>query len=197
MKKRSINLVTILFIILLSIPLKLVSQESAISKNDQMRIGFGVGFGQTNIFGSGGDLASVALPIDFSNFSVVFRKENFRIEPSLGYFSYSSSSDNDEYSSSNFRIGSIFALASSRGSMNYYYGIDIGAVFGSTTDNSWTDFYIGAVTGGEYMFSDNFSLGGEIQLSYISIGQSGDNDSNRSESFISTKSMVILRWYVQ
>ncbi len=35
---------------------------------------------------------------------------------------------------------------------------------------SKTDFFIGPAIGGEYMFNKHFSLGGEINLNYISIG---------------------------
>ena len=91
------------------------------------------------------------------------------------------------------------AYANSKASMNYYYGIDIGAILSSqsssSTDRSKTDFYIGPAIGGEYMFSDNFSLGGEIQVNYIKLGNF-DEDSDASTSLVSTRGKIILRWYV-
>ncbi|MEN8193920.1 MAG: hypothetical protein ABFS12_13945 [Bacteroidota bacterium] len=196
MKNTSINLVTIIFIILLSIPFKLVSQEPKNFQNGQLRIGFGVGLGQANIFSGGDGLSTVTLPTDFTNIRVVFRKGNFRLEPHLGYFRFSSSSSNSESSFSNLRLGSILSFAYSKGSMNYYYGINIGAVFTSVSDESKTDIYFGPVLGGEYMFSENFSLGGEIFANYILMGMYSGNNSNKSQSSMSTKGMVVLRWYV-
>ena len=184
---------------------------SAKAQDDPVRIGFGVGFGQGFSFFGGEELSVITLPIDFADFSVIIRGKNFRFEPTLGYFSSSSSSTTSEYtsesSSSNVRLGTVLAYATAIASMNLYYGIDFGVIlssessestfpFGSESrDESKTDFFIGPVVGGEYMFSDNFSLGGEIQINYISIGNFND-DSNASTSAFSSRGKIILRWYV-
>ncbi|MFC2119566.1 outer membrane beta-barrel protein [Bacteroidota bacterium] len=180
------------------------------AQDDPVRIGFGVGFGQGFNFFGGEELSVITLPIDFADFSVVVRGKNFRFEPTLGYFSSSSSSSSSGYtyesSSSNLRLGTILAYATAISSMNLYYGIDIGVILSSekrestfpgstSTDRSKTDFYIGPAIGGEYMFSDNFSLGGEIQINYISIGNF-DDDSDASSSAVSSRGKIMLRWYV-
>jgi hypothetical protein len=190
---------------------------SAKAQDDPVRVGFGVGFGQGfSLIGS--DLSVLTLPIDFADFSVIIRGKNFRFEPTLGYFSVSSSSTSSssgtttDTKSSNVRLGTILAYANAKGSMNFYYGIDFGVIlssesressfpppsFSQSTDESKTDFFVGPVIGGEYMFSDNFSLGGEIQINYISIGQfDGDSQVDVSESAISSRGKIILRWYVK
>ena len=85
-----------------------------------------------------------------------------------------------EQTISNWRVGAVIAYATAIASMKLYYGINIGIILSSTSfemtgedseDNSKTDFFVGPAIGGEYMFSDNFSLGGEIQINYISVGQ--------------------------
>jgi len=185
------------------------------AQDDPVRIGFGVGFGQGFNFIGGSDLSALTLPIDFADFSVTIRGKSFRFEPTLGYFSYSSSVtySNPSYTSesdfSNVRLGAILAFAASKGSMNYYYGIDIGVILSSesssstapgstSTDESKTDFFVGPAIGGEYMFSENFSLGGEIQINYISIGQfNGDSQTDRSESAVSSRGKIVLRWYIK
>jgi hypothetical protein len=105
-------------------------------------------------------------------------------------------------------LGTVLAYVNTNESLNYYYGIDLGVILTSvsnessylgsteTSDLSKTDFYIGPAIGGEYMFSNNFSLGGEIQVNYISIGNFDDN-SDDSTSAISTRGKIILRWYVK
>jgi hypothetical protein len=184
---------------------------SAKAQDDPVRIGFGVGFGQGFSFFGGEELSVITLPIDFADFSVVVRGKNFRFEPTLGYFSSSSSSTSSGYTSesksSNLRLGTVLAYATSIVSMNLYYGIDIGVILSSesrestfpgstSTDRSKTDFFIGPAIGGEYMFSENFSLGGEIQINYISIGNF-DDDSDASSSAVSSRGKIILRWYVK
>jgi hypothetical protein len=188
---------------------------NAKAQDDPVRVGFGVGFGQGFNFIGGSDLSALTLPIDFADFSVIIRGKNFRFEPTLGYFSFSSSSTSSssgytsESSFSNVRLGAIVAYATSKGSMNFYYGIDIGVILSSqsssssapgsmSTDESKTDFFVGPAIGGEYMFSDNFSLGGEIQINYISIGEfDGDSQTDRSESAISSRGKIVLRWYLK
>ncbi len=91
--------------------------------------------------------------------------------------------------------------------MNFYYGIDIGVILSaySIESNSQyfesvsrdkTDFFIGPAIGGEYMFNDSFSLGAEIQINYISVGQYDDDSQDVSQSLISTRGLITLRWYV-
>ncbi len=184
------------------------------AQDDPVRIGFGVGFGQGLGFIGSEDFSVLSLPIDFTDFSVTIRSTNFRFEPTLGYFSISSSITSSssgytsEFKSSNFRLGTVLAYANAMESMNLYYGIDFGIILSSetressfpggseSTDESKTDFFIGPAVGGEYMFSDNFSLGGEIQINYISIGNF-DDDSDASTSAISSRGKIILRWYVK
>ena len=83
------------------------------AQDDPVRVGFGVGFGQGFSFFGGEELSVITLPIDFADFSVIIRGKNFRFEPTLGYFSVSSSSTSSGYtsesSSSNVRLGTVLA----------------------------------------------------------------------------------------
>jgi hypothetical protein len=201
-----------LFKSFLCLGLLLLFVVSAKAQDDPVRIGFGVGFGQGFSFIGGEDFSVLSLPIDFADFSVIIRGKNYRFEPTLGYFSVSSSNNSSGYSSesksSNLRLGTVLAYANEIKSVNFYYGIDFGVILSSesressfpggseSTDESKTDFFIGPVVGGEYMFSDNFSLGGEIQINYISIGNF-DDDSDASTSAFSSRGKIILRWYVK
>ena len=100
------------------------------------------------------------------------------------------------------------AYVNTNESLNYYFGIDIGVFLISessetndngnteTNDRSKTDFFFGPAIGGEYMISNNFSLGGEIQVNYISHGNYDDN-SDWSSYAISSRGKIIVRWYVK
>ena len=194
-------------------------RRSAISvkaQDDPVRIGFGVGFGRelTSVYVYDfEELSVITLPVEFADLSVTIRSKNFLFEPTFGYYStsrsYTSSAERkQETNSSNLRLGTVLAYVNTNESLNYYYGIDLGVILASesiesnylgstqTSDKSKTDFFIGPAIGGEYMFSNNFSLGGEIQVNYISFGNFND-DSDISTSAISSRGKIILRWYVK
>ena len=175
--------------------------------------GIGVNFAKDFVYANvGEDFSIVSLPYDFSNFSVIIRGEKYRVEPSCGYFrlssSYSGPSSSSEYTSSNWRLGLSLASNSTTGSMHHYYGISVGFIFSSISgeysseffsdkeDDSKTDFFIGPVLGGEYNFSEYLSLGGEVQINYISLGQyDHDSDEDISVWAITTRAIIVLRWY--
>ena len=185
------------------------------NEESSVQFGFGVNLSrEVPTFTSNEDMEIITLPIDLANFSFVIKGKNFRIEPSLGYFSLSNEGSIDQYnydySASNFRIGAVIAYNnSSFESMNFYYGIDIGVILSSissssnipnstSTDMSKTDFFIGPAIGGEYMFNKYFSLGGEINLNYVSVGNysDGEDESDTTTWLISTRGAVYVRWYV-
>lgn len=150
------------------------------------------------------------LPVDMANFSVIIKGSFFRFEPSVGYFTMSSDYSGVGYtferSSSNIRLGAVVAFNNDPiESVDFYYGVGFGFIFSSfsytsissteSIDESKTDFFIGPAVGGEYMFNKHFSLGGEINLNYISIG---DYDSEGASSgwAVSTRGQIFIRWYV-
>lgn len=191
------------------------------SEESNIQFGFGVGMSRDFPILINEDLEILTLPIDFANFSFVIRGRNFRIEPSLGYYTVSTEGTYEAYpgepyhyetSMSNFRIGAVIAYNnSSFESMNFYYGIDVGVVLSSSSssssipnytntsnDESKTDFFIGPAIGGEYMFNRYFSLGGEINVNYISVGNysDGEDESDTTTWLISSRGAIYIRWYV-
>ena len=203
----------------------LIFTAVALAQTEESNVQFGFGVGMSRDFPIilTEDFESFTLPIDFANFSFLIRGKNFRIEPSLGYYTYSTEGSTEyypgetyhsEYSTSNFRIGAVIAYNnSSVESMNFYYGIDVGVILISvsssssspypyptnqSTDLSRTDFFIGPAIGGEYMFNRYFSLGGEINVNYISVGNlsDGDDESDTTTWLISSRGAIYVRWYV-
>ena len=217
-----------LFKSFLCLGLLLLFVVSAKAQDDRTRFGFGVGVGMNSLLGSPdeADFSVLSIPASFANFTFIIRGKNFRLEPNFGYFSVSIDEDRkydngdtrtQEFKSSNFRVGAVIAYATAIASMKLYYGINIGIILSSASSDdtrtgtfpesesneaSKTDFFVGPAIGGEYMFSENFSLGGEIQINYISVGQfdwelpEGITKDDVSTTVITTNALVILRWYV-
>ena len=55
-------------------------------------------------------------------------------------------------------------------------------------------------TGGEYLFSSHFSLGGEVGLNYITGDEPEEtppppNPVEQDESILTTNALILLRWY--
>jgi hypothetical protein len=187
------------------------------TEDNDMQFGFGVSLSNeysVYIFNGYGEeqLQVEALPIDMANISLIIKNNFFRFEPSFGYFTtsrdHSEGGSSSENSTTNIRLGAVIALNNNNiESMNLYYGIDIGLILNTNSysynsiysnesnDQSKTDFFVGAAVGGEYMFIKYFSLGGEINLNYISFGQY-DSGSGTSVWAMSTRGAIYLRWYL-
>jgi hypothetical protein len=57
------------------------------------------------------------------------------------------------------------------------------------------DLLLGAALGGEYFFSNHFSLGGEVQFNYLSFDETEDPFSRTEASLLTTNASVLLRFY--
>jgi len=201
---------TIVFLILIT--------TVSFSQEEDNNTQFGFGISLSNEYsvyifnGYGEQLQVETLPIDMANISLIIKNDLFRFEPSFGYFTtsrdHSEGGTSYENTTTNIRLGAVIALNNNNiESMNLYYGMDIGLIINSNSysyngvysnesnDQSKTDFFVGAAVGGEYMFIKYFSLGGEINLNYISFGQY-DSESGTTSWAMSTRGAVYLRWYV-
>jgi len=201
-----------LFAILLSLTLTILSFPQEV--DNDIQFGFGVSLSSEysvyNFSSYLEDWNIEVLPVDMANFSIIIKGSFFRFEPSVGYFTMSSDYSGGGYtferSSSNIRLGAVVAFNNDPiESVDFYYGVDFGFIFSrssynssisnESTDKSKTDFFIGPAVGGEYMFNKHFSLGGEINLNYISIGDY-DSEGESSGWAVSTRGQIFIRWYV-
>ena len=183
-------------------------------KDNSVQFGLGVSLSSElsvyRVYSELGELQIITQPMNMANFSMIIKVKSFRFEPSFGYYTstreYSDAGYSSDRSSSNLRLGAVVGFNNdSIESMNFYYGVDFGFIISSysytssisdqSTDDSKTDFFIGPAVGGEYMFNKHFSLGGEINLNYISFGQY-DSEGESSSWAISTRGLIYLRWYV-
>ncbi len=184
------------------------------TEDDDVQFGFGVSLsGELSIYREYTGVVAyqiISQPISMANFTMIIKGGFFRFEPSIGYNAisteYSSATHPYERSSSNIRLGAVIAFNNDPiESVDFYYGLNFGFILSSykitssypneSTDDSKTDFFIGPAVGGEYMFNKHFSLGGELNLNYISIGYY-ESDGDRSSWAISTRGLIFIRWYV-
>lgn len=152
----------------------------------------GFGVGGVDIVESALSPTSIYVPITFST---------FRIEPEIGIFRTSSEDGSVETSSTAFQIGTGVFILNPVGRTNIYYGGRLGITRLSSSfespagesESSRTNVFLGPAAGGEFLFSDNFSLGGEGQLLFTSIGE--DDDDDESASLLRTRAVFFVRWY--
>lgn len=176
------------------------------------RFGLGVGISDAGlnvpVFG---DVETLLSP---SSFFLPITLASFRVEPEIGYFrtSTTESLDDDEAEASatilQFGVG-IFSLNRAGGTV-IYYGARVGITRQSASLNfsgeaapddveaSSTNFFVGPAVGGDHFLGDHFSLGGEVQVLYTSIGQEDveeDDAPEVSSSFIRTRAVFLIRWH--
>lgn len=164
------------------------------------RIGVGVGVNGTGAVFDSDDVilgvpASIYLPITFSS---------FRIEPEVGLFRSSVSNDEADFESSAtlLQLGTGVFVLRPMGGTTFYYGGRVGITRfsmdvssgGDDEEESSTNFFVGPALGGEYMFGENFSLGGEAQLMFTSVGSEDEND-DVSISYLNTGGVFFVRWH--
>jgi len=187
---KKLNLIVLIGIAFLMMTNLLYAQEKA------ARVGIGVSLGK-QIFGID-DGAALTL-FDFPSICIpIITSPKFRLVPEIGLYRYSRSTDGSDYSYMILSMGcGIFPMIQ-KGNGYIYYGGRLGLVRMSYSnendDDSKIDFYIGPAIGGEYFFTDHLSLGGEAQLNYTFMGQF-EYDDDVSESLISSKTLIFVRWY--
>lgn len=146
------------------------------------------------------------LPIGFNNFLIPIRVGvGMTIEPEFGLFRSSSNSGGGSSSFNNLRLGiGLLMPLTEREALRPYTGARLGVsrnkatsnfgVSQTTRQNSW---YISGVLGAQHFFSRHFSLGGEVQLTRINVGEEtgGGAPPGNDQSFVTTAGLVMLRWF--
>jgi hypothetical protein len=171
------------------------------SADAQTRVGIGVGLSSSAV--GGGDLFdAVETSLSPVSIFVPFTGRRFRVEPEFGIFRASQDNGADETTASAVQVGvGVMALNTTRNVISYFGG-RVGItrfsseteVAGTETDTELTNFFVGPVLGGEYVFGDGFSLGGEAQLLYTKVGEDDDAPSGTSQSLIRTRALFFVRW---
>ncbi len=186
-----------LFVILVLFTLNLFAQQD--STSFKTRYGIGVTFGQ-DISRELGYSEIYYYPLSFGNiYFPIDMSPKLRIEPEIGYYlsKYKENGYKSTFYNLRFGIG-IFAVKTYDKS-KILIGGRAGMIYGEY-ENSYSgidsknDYYFGFASGGEYSFSSHISIGGEVQLNYI-IPDDYNNNDDISQSLISTRALVVLRFY--
>jgi hypothetical protein len=147
-------------------------------ESPRTRIGIGIGLSDVRELlrlssVEGGEMPSILIPIEFPS--------GLRIEPEVGFLSGSWNADSEneqlESNTGSFLVGfGVFTLRRSREGV-LYLGARLGGLVGSSEDSysmggttrtktSWSGFFVAPAFGGEFLLSERFGLGAEVQLSY-------------------------------
>ena len=176
--------------------------------------GIGTSLNPTAIFAGDGDL--VLLPVGLGNiYFPLIIGSSFKLEPEFGLLRLSEKTTDgttsSESSATLTRLGiGAFWVAPIRESFRAYVGPRVGIVrnsessrFGTGPERkvTQTDLVLELVTGGEHLFSSHFSLGGEVRLTYINVGERevtppSPSPSQQSRSILTTNALILLRWYL-
>jgi hypothetical protein len=162
----------------------LVAASAAQAQVPAHAIGIGVSLNPSALIMSDNE-STLMLPIGFGNIYVpIIVGPHLKIEPEVGIWRTSSSFSGTGYSSSStgtmLRVGAgVFHLVRVGGGTALYVGPRVAMVrtsssstysSGTPSSSHQTNWSLGLAIGGEHFFSPHFSLGGEVQLNYITIG---------------------------
>ena len=191
-----------------------VSASTAAAQSDQGgRIGVGVRLNPIAVVDF--DIDSSVLPIGLGNFTLPIRLgESLRLEPELGIFRASSDASGTGFTGSStgtlLRLGAaLHYFLGQPGPFRPYVGAQAGLIRQSsktessgspTYETKRTDNYFGLVFGGEYWLAPRFSLGAEVQINRIGVGDEDVTPPPPSSftvesSYISTNGVIAVRFY--
>jgi hypothetical protein len=191
----------------------LVAASAAHAQVPEHAVGFGVSLNPTAL--TAGNELTLMLPIGFGNIYLpIIAGPGLKVEPEFGILRTSSSSSGNGASGSQtgtlVRVGAgVFQLIRVGGNTALYVGPRVAMIRtsssetysgGTPTSSHQTSWSFGAAFGGEYFFSPHFSLGGEVQLNYILVGQPvvepGSGSSSTShDHMISNNGLIFVRLY--
>jgi hypothetical protein len=180
-------------IILLWLSTLAIAQEQ---KSSQVGIGINFYAGNQNLVAIPEGLSSIYITTSFGG--------NFRIEPEIGFSSYSWDYDSgNENNLTILRIGlGQFYVTNWQKSVRLFVGPRFGLVRSWRSRSSpYTDYpdenassvFFSLCTGAEYELAQRFTIGGELQLGYIDYGKIQDDDPD--ETLIYHNALFTLRWY--
>ncbi len=163
---------------------------------DKVQVGLGVSVGAFDItsvmMGNRLPTNQIYVPINFGQ---------FRVEPSLGYFSYDQ--DLGGTGSALFLgVGGFYVTRPAK-DINFYGGARLGLNFVSDKNTagvsaSATDFRFALAAGGEWLASPRFSLGAEAQLGRTGFGELKRGGVIDQPSIVSynTLGLLFFRFYL-
>ena len=202
--KKAIWILLFIFPLLFAVNLA-NAQDTDRADYGRKMFGFGVAMGKEP-FVWFWDIENISF-LDFPSFYMPIQVHRlFRIEPQFGYYKYNFSYGSgypEIFSVLDTGIGAFYTWWF--GPVDLYFGARFGWQFwkfyekrnqDSDTEKR-TDFYCSPTIGGEYFFTRNLSIGGEIQFQFINYGPWIEN-SEPDESDIKvwkSKTLFFVRWF--
>lgn len=200
----------VIWILLLAVPLFFAvslanAQDYDRKDNGRKMFGLGVAMGKEPVIWWW-DVENISY-LDFPSFYMPIQVNRFfRIEPQFGYYKFDfqyDDGDQDKISVIDTGIGAFYTWWF--GPVDLYFGGRFGWQFWKYYEDWWgsidkqkrTDFYWGPAIGGEYFFSRNLSIGGEIQFQFIDYGPFIEDSVPDESDFKAWKSKTLffIRWF--
>jgi len=146
---------------------------------------------------------NIYIPINFG--------KSYRLEPQLGFNSYSKETEYRKYSLTSFKFGIGFFQMKQMNKATLYYGMRLALIYSSETSKdrliyllyaggdkkSGFGFIIAPAIGGEYFVCENISLGCEVQFKLLLNNLDNPNNNNDYEDTkqYSTNTLFFTRFY--
>jgi hypothetical protein len=132
---------------------------------------------------------------------------HFRIEPELGFRFNNDKTSNTKTNGVFYSLG-IFGMVQ-HNKLNLYSGLRLeydniqsksnnDIINGVALNNTTNRFMIGPVLGGEYFLGNNFTLGAEVAIKYVTLKKTysvPNQDENDNSNYFMTDSGLFLRFY--
>jgi hypothetical protein len=189
------------------------AQAPAAAEDVRPRFGIGISLAPAAVISS--DLGTY-VPIGLGNLFFPVLVGSYKIEAEAGVLHFNDQTSGTGYSttskSTSLRLGvGAFKVKSLGGGTTLMYiGPRVGLISTSTStsyspggteqSDKETDWVFGMAVGGEHFLSRHFSLGGEMQLNYISFGQpdhtpTTGSSSTSDRSAVTTNGLLFVRVY--
>lgn len=195
------------------------AQAPTPTQDGQTRFGVGISLAPSALVLAGSNQQSSYLPIGLGDlFFPILIGRSFKLEAEAGILKASSETSSNGSTSTakgtslRLGVGAFKVMPLPGGATQMYIGPRVLLVstsvsasyssggFSSDQSTDQTDWVIGLALGGEHFFTPHFSLGGELQVNYVTFGTPSHTPSSGSEpsvsqSLISTNGLPLLRAY--
>ena len=196
-----------------------LATEPAYAQQSSRRVGIGAAIGNVYDIFPQQEADTVSAPVILIPIEVT---DGFRLEPEIGVFRSSTkelapgSSDDEAFvnAAHGVEVGVGVFPQTLQQDFRLYYGVRVGytrivreePLFGDTRTLTLNRYFVAPAVGGEYLFSDRFSLGAEVQFRHTSVkGQNivpgltfsdGSPASDTIERSVSaTRVLLVSRFY--
>ncbi len=192
-----------------------LAQSLSLTHVERPMLGLGVAIGkEVSTLGDFSDPVVSVHQVDFPSIYLPIRvNPGLKIEPEFGLMRYTIDASSVDQTFSIMLIGAGAFFLMNVGPVDLSWGLRFAMIKESYDHDGAADYTVtrndmvyGPALGGEYFFTRNFSLGGEVQFNYVKLGEietDGDDAPNNGtaedekikQSILRTKPLIFVRWY--